>query len=216
VPVHCQELVESHLATLWPPTTCPPPMVQRASQKSSERDSDLSLPAPALVGTLSRMTVVSNRIPQPGGTGNVGALRILKAVRRASPVDPIGHRSMAASVRTGDSLTRRSTVRVSPPVSVGLRTIETGVARLAQCQAPCAFAPNRLRCKSPQIRLFGGSIAKRCRRPRLIRDRRNGERPETSSGARQDRHRSSLSRCRKEAAARLCDNDRARPALHPV
>ncbi len=119
-------------------------------RKSSERDSDLLLPAPAPVGILSRMTVVSNRIPQPGGTGNVGALRTLKAVQRASPVGPIGHRSMAASVRIVGSLFRRSTVRISPPVSVGLRTIETGGVSLAQRQTPRAFGRSRPPCKSQQ------------------------------------------------------------------
>ncbi len=72
------------------------------------------------------MTPSVAEIPQPGGTGNVGALWTLKAVRRASPVGPIGHRSMAASVRNVGSLCGSLTVRFSPPVSVGLRTIETG------------------------------------------------------------------------------------------
>ncbi len=77
-------------------------------RKSSKRDSDLSLPAPTPVGILSRMTV-ANRISQPGWTGNVEALWTMKAVRRASPVGPIGHRSMAASVRIVGSLCGSST-----------------------------------------------------------------------------------------------------------
>jgi hypothetical protein len=122
-------------------------------RKSSESDSDLSLPAPAPVGILSLMTAIANRISQPGGTGNVGVLRILKAVRRASPVGPIGHRSMVASVRNVDSLFGRSTACVSPPVSMGLRTIETGGASLAQRQTPRAFARSRPPCKSQQTPL---------------------------------------------------------------
>jgi hypothetical protein len=86
------------------------------------------------------MAVIANRISQPGWTGNVGALGTLKTVQRASPVGPIGHYSMAASVRIVDSLVRRSTVRISPPVSVGLRTIETGGANLVQRQSLRAFA----------------------------------------------------------------------------
>lgn len=47
--------------------------------------------------------------------------------------------------------------RALVPVSVGFHTIETGAARLAQCQTPWAFASIHRRCKSPKIRLYGGT-----------------------------------------------------------
>jgi hypothetical protein len=164
-------------------TDYPPPTVQHAPRKSSERKPDLSLPAPSPVAILARTTVVSNRIPQPGGTGNVGAPRTLKAVRRASPVGPIGHRSMAASVRIVGSLFGRSTVRVSPPVSVGLRTIETGGANLAQRQNLRAFARVSLGAKAHKTAstALDRSLSTR---PRPIRGRCKVDRPGASCRAR--------------------------------
>lgn len=55
---------------------------------------------------------------------------------------------MAVSLRNIGSLFGRSIVRVSPPVSVGLRTIETGGANLAQRQNLRAFARVSLGAKA--------------------------------------------------------------------
>jgi len=55
---------------------------------------------------------------------------------------------MAGSVRIVDSLCGSSTVRYLPPVSVGLRTIETGGANLAQRQNPRAFVRVSLGAKA--------------------------------------------------------------------
>jgi hypothetical protein len=163
----------------------------------------------------SRMRLNAHRISQPGWTGNVGALRTVKAVQRASPVGPIGHRSMAALVRTVASLFASSIARASVPVSVGRSTIETGVARLAQCQDPRDFASIHPRCKSLQIRLHGGLIVTTMSSPtsdpRSLQQRSSRDVMWSAAGPRW----SSLSCCRK-TAARPCDNDRARPALHPV
>ena len=113
---------------------------EQLARNVAPRRFDFSLLRHPRFDKLSCMYGNAHRIPQPGGTGNVGAPRTLEAVQRASPVGPIGHHSMAASVRIVDSLVRRSTVRISPPVSMGLRTIETGGANLAQRQNLRAFA----------------------------------------------------------------------------
>ena len=128
------------------------------------------------------MTAVSNRIPQPGGTGNVGALRTLKAVQRASPVGSIGHRSMAASVRNVGSLCGSLTVRFSPPVSMGLRTIETGGANLAQRQDLRAFARVSLDAKVHKTASAALDRSRSSSR-RPIRGRRKVDRPGASCRA---------------------------------
>jgi len=103
--------------------------------------------------------MLSNEMSQPGRTGNAGVLRIVKAAQRAfASVDPTGHRSVVVSLRSRCCSAWSSLLRLPPPVSVGLRTIETGGDNLAQRQALSAFASDALRCKSPQIRLFGGDI----------------------------------------------------------
>jgi len=68
--------------------------------------------------------------------------------------------------------------RALAPVSVGLHTIETGAARLAQCQAPWAFASIHRRCKSPKTRLYGGTsemMSLPASDPRSMQDRTSGD-----------------------------------------
>ena len=77
---------------------------------------------------LAAMVSPTNPMSQPGRTGNVGVLRIVNAAQRTSvSVDPTGHRSVVVNLRSACSSVRSSTLRLPPPVSVGLRTIETGV-----------------------------------------------------------------------------------------
>ena len=103
--------------------------------------------------------MLSNEMSQPGRTGNARVLRIVKTAQRAfASVDPTGHRSVVVTLRNRCCSVGSSVLRRLPPVSVGLRTIETGGANLAQRQALSAFASNALRCKSPEMRLFGGDI----------------------------------------------------------
>ena len=156
-----------------------------------------------------------HQISQPGWTGNLKApLRTVKvACRTTSSVGSIGHLLMAIPLR--DVMLRlfspsirvpriedqraeaavilidrlaflRAASCISSPVSVAILAIETGIARLAQCQSPRAFAPNELRCKSRQNRLYCDDITNDVVRERLIRDRCEVERPETSCGTRQD------------------------------
>ena len=101
----------------------------------------------------------THRMSQPGRTGNLGVLRIVKSAQRTgSSVDPIGRRSVVVILRSVGSSLRSSTLRFPPPVSMALRTIETGGAKLAQRQSPWAFAATRRRCKSPEIRLCGHPV----------------------------------------------------------
>jgi hypothetical protein len=73
------------------------------------------------------MSFFANHISRPGWTGNLGVLRIVKAVQRTlSSVDPIGHRSMVVTSCNVDSPTGSSMAHFFSPVSVGLHTIETG------------------------------------------------------------------------------------------
>ena len=105
------------------------------------------------------MVNCANPMSQPGRTGNLGVLRIVKAAQRTnSSVDPIGHRSVIVILRSVGSSFRSSMLRLLPPVSMGPRAIETGGENLAQRQSPRAFEPSNLRCKSPQIRLRRGTI----------------------------------------------------------
>ena len=97
---------------------------------------------------LLRMTCIAPRIPQPGRTGNPKVLGTVKAARRTIlSVGPIGHRSVAAASRNDGLPLWSSALCIFAPVSVGLRTIETGAARLAQRQALRAFAPNDVDAK---------------------------------------------------------------------
>jgi len=119
---------------------------------------------------LPRMAMQATQMSQPGGTGNLGALRIVKAAQRtSSSVDPIGYRSVPASSRNASSLAGSSMLRTSTPVSVGLRTIETGGENLAQCQAARAIAANELRCKSRENRLRCVNVDNDVARERPIR-----------------------------------------------
>jgi hypothetical protein len=160
---------------------------------------------------LPRMAKDATRISQPGGTGNVGALRIVKAAQRTlSSVDPIGRRSAVASSRNPSSLCGSSTSRASPPVSVGLRTIETGGANLAQCQTPRALQRFNSRCKSPETRV--------CGRPtmtiRPTSDPRSPRRSFRDAEQNAKSHSTHLPCC-PMAAARSGVTDLARPALQP-
>ena len=60
-------------------------------------------------------------------------------------------------------------LHTSTPVSVGLRTIETGGENLAQCQAARAIAANELRCKSRENRLRCVNVDNDVARERPIR-----------------------------------------------
>ena len=162
---------------------------------------------------LFRMPI--NRFSQPGSTGKIKApLRTVKvACRTMWSVGSIGHLVMAIPLHDVMLRLFRSSIRVPriedqraaaavilidhlallraasctfSPVSVVVLAIETGVARLAQCQSPRSFAPNELRCKSRQNRLYCDDIVNDVVRERLIRDRCKVERPETSCGTRQD------------------------------
>lgn len=125
------------------------------------------------------MGTVANQISQPGWTGNLGALRIVKAVQRApSSVDPIGRRSSAESSRDASFSSWSSRLRFSSPVSVGLRTIETGAAILAQCQSPWTSRRFSVDAKVQNAPLRHRHRI-RCRRPRPIRDRYHIDRPGT-------------------------------------
>ena len=156
------------------------------------------------------MDACANRISQPGWTGNAGVLRIAKAAQRtAMSDDPNGDRSIAASSRNVSSPFGSSMLRIRPPVSVGLRTIETGGSNLAQRQDPRAFAPRLSRCKSRKTRVYGDDI-RGCRHPRLIRDRRNVERSEASCSTREDPSGIRLSRCRNRNSREV---ERERPSL---
>ena len=191
---------------------------------------------------LFRMLV--DRMSPPGWTGNLKAsLRTVKAARRTLSVGSFGHPVMAsfvydvlhrvlrfpirvprivrqepgAAVTFFDRLARsRASSCTVSPVSVGDNAIETGVARLAQCQSPRRFAPNDLRCKSRQNRLYCERHHQRCRSrtsdPRSMQRRASGD-------VMWNADRSSRSLCPaagKEAAARLSVRDQARPALYPV
>ena len=196
------------LATLWP---------------APARTTWLNIAAPQLdfamlpdtaPARLPGMRLNAHRISQPGGTGNVGALRTLKAVQRASPVGPIGHRSMAASVRNVDSLFGRSTVRVSPPVSMGLRTIEMGGANLAQRQDLRAFARLTLGAKVLNARSAAMNRLRFIARIRSAVDAKSivqGRHVERSEGSADPPVLLSAT-----TAAWSSDTDQARPALHPA
>jgi hypothetical protein len=91
-------------------------------------------------GTLTRMTDKASHISQPGWTGNLGALRIVKAAQRtSSSIDSIDRRSAVNSVCSVSSSCWSLALRVLAPVSVTLRDIETGGVNLAQCQNPWAL-----------------------------------------------------------------------------
>jgi len=112
---------------------------------------------------LAAMARTAYPMSQPGRTGNLGALRIVKAAQRtSSSVDPTGRRSAVVSLRSISSSVWGFTLRLPPPVSMGLRTIETGGAKLAQRQNPRAFPPNDLRYKSPKS-AFGAARSSRLR-----------------------------------------------------
>jgi hypothetical protein len=131
------------------------------------------------------MAMEASRISQPGRTGTVGALRIVKAAQRTrSSVDPIGCRSAAASSRNASSLFGSSMSRTSPPVSVGLRTIETGGSSPAQRQVSWAFARVNAPCKSPHTRVCRAVIDHDGVRNRLIRDRCKVDRHKAIRGTR--------------------------------
>ena len=118
------------------------------------------------------MTSTVTRISRPGWTGNLGALRIVKAVQRTlSSVDPIGHRSMVVTSCNVDSPTGSSMLHIFSPVSVGLRNIETGgenwrnvsihglFIERSSVQKPTKPPParrnrSRLRSQSPDPRLM--------------------------------------------------------------
>jgi hypothetical protein len=65
---------------------------------------------------------------------------------------------MAVSSCNGSSRSASLALHFFAPVSVGLRTIETGAAILAQRQGPWAFRLTHGRHKSRETRLFGGDI----------------------------------------------------------
>ena len=128
---------------------------------------------------LAAMVSPTNPMSQPGRTGNVGVLRIVKAAQRTSPsIDPTGHRSVVVSLRSGGCFVWGTALRFRPPVSVGLRTIETGAANLAQCQSPWASRRFSVDAKVQNPPLWRRH-RRRCRRPRPIRDRYHIDRPGT-------------------------------------
>ena len=76
---------------------------------------------------LDSMSFFPNDISRPGWTGNLGALRIVKAAQGTHlSLDPIGHRSMVVTSCNVDSLCRSSMQHFFSPVSGALRAIETG------------------------------------------------------------------------------------------
>lgn len=165
---------------------------------------------------LPRMAKDATRISQPGGTGNVGALRIVKAAQwTLSSVDPDGRRSVAASSRNPSSLFRSSTGRTSPPVSMRLCAIETGGANLAQCQALRGFDAHGLPCKSPENRLAGTRIDFDA----LAHARSAIDAKSIVQGRHVETGRIQGSVCPAvgpSTAARSRDTERARPALEPA
>jgi hypothetical protein len=100
----------------------------------------------------------ATQISQPGWTGNLSA-----ADRESCAADTlvrrsIGHRSMTASSCTLGSPVGSLIVCTSSPVSVGLRTIETGGKELAQRQSLRGLQRFTLTAKVPTTRLFGGHL----------------------------------------------------------
>ena len=132
------------------------------------------------------MTSGLNKISRPGWTGNLGALRIVKAAQRTlSSVDPIDRHSVVVYSRNVDSVVWSLALCVSPPVSVRLRGTETGGVNLAQGQTLRAFAATRVDAKvrkSASLAVVSGMMA----RPHLIRGRCKIDRPEMSRRARKD------------------------------
>lgn len=162
-----------------------PSDVASLDQKLLQQDLVFRVLRTSLPGILSGMASHAERISQPGRTGNVEVLRIVKAARRtSSSVDPVGYRSMAASSRTVSSPRGSLALRFLRPASVGLRSIETGGSKLAQGQIPCAFPGHDAPCKSRQSCLRGSDIESGVVRKRLIRGRRKVDRAETSGGRR--------------------------------
>jgi hypothetical protein len=95
---------------------------------------------------------------QPGRTGNLSA-----ADRESCAADTlvrrsIGHRSMTASSCTLGSPVGSLFVCTTSPVSVGLRTIETGANKLAQRQSLRGLQRFTLAAKVPTTRLFGRNL----------------------------------------------------------
>jgi hypothetical protein len=104
------------------------------------------------------MATNATQISQPGWTGNPSA-----ADRESCAADTlvrrsIGHRSMTASSCTLGSPVGSLIVCTTSPVSVGLRTIETGGTKLAQSQSLRGLQRFTLAAKVPTTRLFGGDL----------------------------------------------------------
>jgi hypothetical protein len=160
------------------------------------------------------MVFITYEMSQPGRTGNVGVLRIVNAAQRTSvSADPIGHRSVVVNLRSVGSSDWSSMLRLPPPVSMGLRAIETGGANLVQRQSPWAFAAARCRSKSPIVRLHGGHVASNRVLP--ASDPRSGKQRSSRDVEWRPKKRSrwSLPCCQSLTAVRSNVNDRARPAL---
>ena len=120
-------------------STLPAPSAPNAEKPYSIRFHFLAADA-GEIGHAAWHGMQATQMSQPGGTGKLGCLRIVKAAQRTlSSVDPIGCRSAVASSRKASSAPRSSMLREMSPVSVGLRTIETGGAKLAQRQSPRAL-----------------------------------------------------------------------------
>jgi len=133
---------------------------------------------------LPGMAIHANRMSQPGRTGNLKALRIVKAAQRTTSfVDPIGHRSVAATSRNASLLSWSSTLRIVSPVSVEHRSIETGGASLAQRQHPRAFRRTTFGAKAVKSVPARHDRLDRDRK-RLIRERCNVDRHKALTGDR--------------------------------
>ena len=124
------------------------------SGNSVENDFGFSMSAPPPPFILGNMIVVEYRIPQPGGTGNFGALRTLKAVQRASPLGRIGGRSIAASVRYVESLFWELDERLTARLC-GASHHRDGWRKPGATPEPAGLCADHPRCKSPQSRLDG-------------------------------------------------------------
>ena len=180
-------------------------------RKPARRDFIFLLSSTDACGKLLYMR--PHRISEPDGSGNQ-ALQTVKAARwTISSVGLVGHRSVAMSSRS-TCLPRWSlALCFFPPVSVGLRTIETGGANLVQRQSLGAFAASRCRCKSPIVRLYGGHFASN-RVPPASDPRSGRQRSSRDVKWRPiKRSRWSLPCCQSLTAVRSNVNDRAQPAL---